>query len=97
MDVLAASKFTSKLGVGFELAKVSNSSGLRSNQNAVGRMIDQIFYAGFNCRPNRVIADRKLNISDHMLISDTFNIKGLEFFKIKKKSTLQNRRQLMSN
>ncbi|OLY81623.1 hypothetical protein AYI68_g4269 [Smittium mucronatum] len=67
MDVQAATKFTSKIGVGLELVKVSNSSGSRWNKDTVGRMIDHIFYAGFNCRPKSCLADRKLDLSDHIL------------------------------
>ncbi|OLY84721.1 hypothetical protein AYI68_g1113 [Smittium mucronatum] len=63
MNVQASRKFTPKLGVGLELAKVSNSSGSRWNKNTFGRMIDHIFYTEFNCSPNSCISDRKLDIS----------------------------------
>ncbi|OLY84014.1 hypothetical protein AYI68_g1832 [Smittium mucronatum] len=69
MDVQAATKFTSKLGAWLELAKVTNSSGLRWNKDTVGRMIDHIFYSGFNCRLSSCLANCKIDLSDQMPIS----------------------------
>ncbi|OLY81038.1 hypothetical protein AYI68_g4864 [Smittium mucronatum] len=69
MDVLAASKSISNLGFGLGISNFSKSSGSRWNQNSVGRMINKTFYAEFNSKPNSCLADSKLDLSDHMLIS----------------------------
>ncbi|OMJ15030.1 hypothetical protein AYI70_g7531 [Smittium culicis] len=69
MDTPASKKFTLKLGTGFQHAKVSNSTGSRYNKSTVGRMIDHIYYAGLNSRPNWCTANRFLDLSDHMPIT----------------------------
>ncbi|OMJ23460.1 hypothetical protein AYI70_g2254 [Smittium culicis] len=62
MDTLASIRLTLKMGTGFQKAKVSNSKGSRYNKGTVGRMIDHIYYAGLNSRPNWCTANRFLDL-----------------------------------
>ncbi|OMJ29256.1 hypothetical protein AYI69_g1251 [Smittium culicis] len=78
METPASKKFALKLGTGFQHAKVDNSTGSRYIKNTVGRMIDHIYYAGLNSRPNWCTANRYLDLSDHMLITAQWNLDALE-------------------
>ncbi|OMJ12972.1 hypothetical protein AYI69_g9191 [Smittium culicis] len=78
MDTPASKKFTLKLGTGFQNAKVTNSTGSRYNKNTVGRMIDHIYYAGLNSRPNWCTVNRFLDLSDHMPITAQWTLDALE-------------------
>ncbi|OMJ15842.1 Transposon TX1 protein, partial [Smittium culicis] len=78
MDTPASIRLTAKLGAGLQLARVSNSKGSRYNKTSVGRMIDHVYYAGLNSRPNWCTANRFLDLSDHMPITAQWNIDSLE-------------------
>ncbi|OMJ11865.1 RNA-directed DNA polymerase from mobile element jockey, partial [Smittium culicis] len=78
MDTPASKKFVLKLGTGFQHAKVTNSTGSRYNKNTVSRMIDHIYCAGLNSRPNWCTANRYLDLSDHMPITAKWTLDALE-------------------
>ncbi|OMJ16021.1 hypothetical protein AYI69_g7995 [Smittium culicis] len=78
MDTSASIRLTLKMGAGFQQAKVSNSKGSRYNKGTVGRMIDHIYYAGLNSRPNWCTANRFLDLSDHMPIAAQWNLDSFE-------------------
>ncbi|OMJ27368.1 hypothetical protein AYI69_g3194, partial [Smittium culicis] len=78
MDPPASKKFALKLGTGFQHAKVTNSTGSRYNKNTVGRMIDHIYYAGLNSRPNWSTVNRYLDLSGHIPITAQWTLDTLE-------------------
>ncbi|OMJ18791.1 hypothetical protein AYI69_g6876 [Smittium culicis] len=78
MDTPSSKKFTLKLGTGFQNAKVTNSTGSRYNKNTVGRIIDHIYCAGLNNRPNWCTVNRYMDLSDHMPITAQWNLDALE-------------------
>ncbi|OMJ14623.1 Transposon TX1 uncharacterized [Smittium culicis] len=78
MDTPASKKFALKLGTGLQHPKVSNSTGSRYNKNTVGRMIDHIYYAGLNSRPNWCTANIFLDLSDHTPITAQWTLDVLE-------------------
>ncbi|OLY81515.1 hypothetical protein AYI68_g4377, partial [Smittium mucronatum] len=78
MDPPMASRFISRLGMRHQMAEVTNSSGSRYNNGEIGRMIDRIFYTGFNSRENWCTASKYIDISDHMPITAEWNFDSLE-------------------
>ncbi|OMJ15171.1 hypothetical protein AYI70_g7441 [Smittium culicis] len=101
MDTPASIRLTAKLGAGLQQAQVSNSKGSRYNKTSVGRMIDHIYYAGLNSRPNWCTANRFLDLSDHMTITALWNIDSLEIpakkSKINGKKILLDPEKFISN
>ncbi|OMJ11109.1 hypothetical protein AYI69_g9974 [Smittium culicis] len=73
MDVPESKIFVSKLGTGFQLAKVTKDRGLRWNNYKVGRMIDHIYYSGFKERVNWCTAKTRMDASNHMAITAEWN------------------------
>ncbi|OMJ09816.1 hypothetical protein AYI70_g10711, partial [Smittium culicis] len=92
MDTSASIRLILRLGTGFQQAKVSNSKGSRYNKGTVGRIIDHVYYAGLNSRPNWCTTNRFLDLSDHIPISAQWNLDSFEVpekkFKINAKKIL---------
>ncbi|OMJ22106.1 hypothetical protein AYI70_g3076 [Smittium culicis] len=73
MDTPASKMFIMKLGTGFKHAKMSNSTGSRYNKNTVFQIIDHIYYAGLNSRPNWSDTEMGLNELCAGLIDTVWN------------------------
>ncbi|OMJ26741.1 Transposon TX1 uncharacterized [Smittium culicis] len=79
MDTPASKKFALKIGTGFQYAKDTISTGSRYNKNTMGRMIDHIYYAGLNRRPNWSTVNHYLDLSDHTPITAQWTLDALEW------------------
>ncbi|OMJ16070.1 Transposon TX1 uncharacterized [Smittium culicis] len=84
METPASKKFALKLGTGFQHAKVDNSTGSRYIKNTVGQMIDHVYYAGLNSRPNWCTANRYLDlIADGPVYDKSKNLSTEKHEKLK--------------